>query len=96
VNRLRLRTNSDRFRHELAETPAIYIVFDMLAGRESLLEQPFRLRRETLERFFRTAKPPSPPIYLSASTGDLKTVETKASTCRMRTLPISCSRSPCF
>ena len=76
VNRLRLRTNSERFRRELAETPAIYIVFDMLAGRESLLEQPFCKRRAALQRFFRTAKPPSPPIYLSASTGDLKTVET--------------------
>ena len=66
---------AERFRRELAETPAIYIVFDMLAGRESLLEQPFRKRRAALERFFRTAKPPSPPIYLSASTSDLKTVE---------------------
>jgi len=75
VNRLRLRTNSERFRHELAETPAIYIVFDMLAGRESLLEQPFCKRRAALQRFFRTTKPPSPPIYLSASTSDLKTVE---------------------
>jgi hypothetical protein len=36
---------------------AIYIVFDMLTGRESLLEHPFRQRRETLERFFRTARP---------------------------------------
>jgi ATP-dependent DNA ligase len=76
VNRLRLRTNSERFRLELAETPAIYIVFDMLAGQESLLEQPFSKRRAALERFFRTARPLSPPMYLSASTGDLKTVET--------------------
>jgi ATP-dependent DNA ligase len=75
VDRLRLRTNSERFGRKLAETPAIYIVFDMLAGRESLLEQPFRKRRAALQRFFRTAKPPSPPIYLSASTRDLKTVE---------------------
>jgi len=75
VNRLRLRPNSERFRRELAETPAIYIVFDMLAGRENLLEQPFRKRRAALQRFFRTAKPPSPPIYLSAGTSDLKTVE---------------------
>jgi ATP-dependent DNA ligase len=75
VNRLRLRTNNERFRRELAETPAIYIVFDMLAGRETLLEQPFRKRRTALQRFFRTTKPASPPIYLSASTSDLKTVE---------------------
>jgi ATP-dependent DNA ligase len=75
VNRLRLRTNSERFRRELAEAPAIYIVFDMLAGRESLLEKPFRKRRAALQRFFRTTKPHSPPIYLSASTSDLKTVE---------------------
>jgi ATP-dependent DNA ligase len=75
VNRLRLGTKSERFRREVAETPAIYIVFDMLAGRENLLEEPFRKRRAALQQFFRTAKPPSPPIYLSASTNDLKTVE---------------------
>lgn len=75
VDRLRLRPNSERFRRELAESPAIYIVFDMLAGRESLLEQPFRKRRAALQRFFRTVKPPSPPIYLAASTSDLKKVE---------------------
>ena len=75
VNRLRLRTNSERFRHEVAETPAIYIVFDMLAGQESLLEQPFRKRRAALQRFFRTTKPPSPPIYLSASTSHLEIVK---------------------
>jgi ATP-dependent DNA ligase len=70
-----IETSSERFRHDFAETPAIYIVFDMLAGRERLLERPFRERRAALQRFFRTAKPPSPPIYLSASTSDLKTVE---------------------
>jgi ATP-dependent DNA ligase len=75
VDRLRLRTNSERFRRELAEAPAIYIAFDMLAGQESLLEQRFSKRRAALERFFRTGKPPSPPIHLSASTRDLKTVE---------------------
>jgi ATP-dependent DNA ligase len=33
------------------ETPAVYVVFDLLAlGDESLLERPFRERRESLER----------------------------------------------
>ena len=52
VNRLRRRPNSERFRREVSETPAVYIVFDMLAVQQtSLLSEPFRDRRAALERF---------------------------------------------
>jgi hypothetical protein len=55
VNRLRI--GSARLALEARDSPAIYIVFDMLANSENLLGSPFRLRRKTLERFFEN--PPS-------------------------------------
>ena len=68
VNRLRL--GSARLALEVRDSPAIYIVFDMLASSENLLGSPFRLRRKTLERFFESSVPRSPPLYLSGSTED--------------------------
>jgi len=47
----------------------------MLASSENLLGSPFRLRRKTLERFFENSVPRSSPLYLSASTENLKEVE---------------------
>jgi ATP-dependent DNA ligase len=47
----------------------------MLANSENLLGSPFRLRRKTLERFFENSVPRSAPLYLSASTEDLREVE---------------------
>jgi len=47
----------------------------MLANSENLLDSPFRLRRKTLERFFESSVPRSSPLYLSASTEDLREVE---------------------
>ena len=47
----------------------------MLANSENLLGSPFRLRRKTLERFFENSVPRSSPLYLSASTDDLREVE---------------------
>ena len=47
----------------------------MLANSENLLASPFRLRRKTLERFFENSVPRSSPLYLSASTEDLREVE---------------------
>jgi ATP-dependent DNA ligase len=73
VNRLRI--GSARLALEVRDSPAIYIVFDMLANSENLLGSPFRLRRKTLERFFENSVPRSSPLYLSASTEDLKEVE---------------------
>jgi ATP-dependent DNA ligase len=77
VNRLRLRVTGDRFAREVKATPAIYVLFDILENNtESLLGLPFKERRSRLEQFYQAAKPISPPLYLSASIGDLKTVET--------------------
>ena len=73
VNRLRI--GSARLALEVRDSPAIYTVFDMLANSENLLGSPFRLRRKTLERFFEDCVPRSPPLYLSASTRDLREVE---------------------
>jgi ATP-dependent DNA ligase len=73
VNRLRL--GSARLALEVRDSPAICIVFDMLANSENLLGSPFRVRRKTLERFFENSVPGSSTLYLSASTEDLKEVE---------------------
>src|SRR6516225_9086532 len=73
VNRLRI--GSARLALEVRDSPAIYIVFDMLANSENLLGSPFRLRRKTLERFFENSVSRSSPLYLSASTEDLREVE---------------------
>ena len=71
----RLRIGSARLALKVRDSPAIYIAFDMLANSENLLGSPFRLRRKTLERFFEDCVPRSPPLYLSASTRDLREVE---------------------
>jgi ATP-dependent DNA ligase len=73
VNRLRI--GSARLALEVRDSPAIYIAFDMLANSENLLGSPFRLRRKTLERVFENSVPRSSPLYLSASTEDLREVE---------------------
>jgi ATP-dependent DNA ligase len=71
----RLRVTGPRIARAAQESPAIYIVFDMLADAASLLDLPFRLRRKTLEQFFRSHVKQSSPLYLSASTADLSEVE---------------------
>ena len=71
----RLRIGSARLALEVRDSPAVYIAFDMLANSENLLGSPFRLRRKALERFFENSVPRSPPLYLSASTADLREVE---------------------
>ena len=71
----RLRVTGPRIARAAQESPAIYIVFDMLADAASLLDLPFRLRRKTLEQFFRSHVKESSPLYLSASTADLSEVE---------------------
>src|SRR5215471_14522604 len=62
VNRLRI--GSARLALEVRDSPAIYIVFDMLSNSENLLSSPFRVRRKTLERFFENSVPRSSPLYL--------------------------------
>ena len=71
----RLRIGSARLALEVRDSPAIYIAFDMLANSESLLGSPFHVRRKTLERFFENWVSRSAPLYLSASTVDLREVE---------------------
>ncbi len=71
----RLRVTGPRIARAAQESPAIYIVFDMLADAASLLDLPFRLRRKTLEQFFRSHVKQSSPLYLSASMADLSEVE---------------------
>jgi ATP-dependent DNA ligase len=73
VNRLRI--GNVRLALEVRDSPAIYVAFDMLANSKNLLGSPFRLRRKTLERFFEDSVPRSAPLYLSASTEDLREVE---------------------
>jgi ATP-dependent DNA ligase len=48
VNRLRI--GSARLALEVRDSPAIYVVFNMLADAASLPDLPFRLRRKTLEQ----------------------------------------------
>ena len=54
VNRLRI--GSARLALEVKDSPAIYVVFDMLANSENLLGSPFRARRNS------TVLSPSAPM----------------------------------
>jgi ATP-dependent DNA ligase len=67
---MRLHPAESRIRKLSLETPAIFILFDILfAGGELLAEKPLRERRERLETFFQRAKAPAllklSPITLS-------------------------------
>jgi ATP-dependent DNA ligase len=53
---LRLHPAESRVRKLAAETPAILILFDMLANELPLIDQPLRQRRAALEVFFAMAK----------------------------------------
>ena len=69
---MRLHPAESRIRKLSAETPAIFILFDMLAdaGGESLLGQPLTERRAALERFFERAATGAPALRLSPYTRD--------------------------
>jgi ATP-dependent DNA ligase len=55
------------------ETPASFIAFDLLAlGDDSLLEQPFRVRRE---RLVEALAPAVPPVHLAAATTSVEEAE---------------------
>lgn len=66
---LRLHPAESRVRRLSQETPAIYILFDMLGSAEggSLLDEPLSKRREALEAFYR-AVAPHPRLRLSPFT----------------------------
>ncbi len=68
---LRLHPAESRIRKLSAQTPAIYILFDCLAGAdgEPLLDAPLSRRREVLERFYAEVGP-NPRLRLSPYTRD--------------------------
>jgi ATP-dependent DNA ligase len=68
---LRLHPAESRVRKLARETPAILILFDMLAtpANESLIEKPLTTRRRELEKFFRQLRG-APALRLSPYTRD--------------------------
>jgi ATP-dependent DNA ligase len=70
----RIHPAESRVRKLSTETPAVYIVFDLLAGTDgvSLLEQPLRVRRSKLEQFAASHLAENCGIRLSRSTTDLE------------------------
>jgi ATP-dependent DNA ligase len=68
----RIHPAASRIARLAAETPALYVVFDLLsAGEESLVDLPLSARRERLEAFAAEALAGSPRIRLSPTTGSL-------------------------
>lgn len=67
---LRLHPAESRVRKLSAETPAIFILFDLpvACGGEALLGSPLSERRKALERFFEGATASSPALRLSPYT----------------------------
>ena len=67
----RIHPADSRVRMLAASTPASFVAFDLLAiGDESLLDQPFAVRRERLEAALEDA---APPVHLTPATDDPKT-----------------------
>jgi ATP-dependent DNA ligase len=68
---LRLHPAESRVRKLVSEHPAIYIVFDLLAGAKGqpLTDRPFAERRRALEKFM-TAEGKTPSLRLSPSSAD--------------------------
>ena len=65
----RIHPADSRVRLLAQRTPASFIGFDLLAlGDESLVKQPFRLRRERLQAVLASA---SPPVHIATGTTDL-------------------------
>jgi ATP-dependent DNA ligase len=67
---MRIHPAESRIRKLSAETPASYLVFDLLVDEKgkSLVEQPLRNRKEDLKRFFKKAE--SGSVRLSPATTD--------------------------
>ena len=70
---LRLHPAASRVQKLAAAHPAIFVVFDLLAGTDgkSLLKTPLRERRSQLERFAREVLPNDEQVCLSPATGEL-------------------------
>ena len=68
---LRLHPAESRVRKLAAEIPASFVAFDLLAiGDESLVAEPFGVRRSRLESALEQVRP---PVYLTPATDDLET-----------------------
>lgn len=64
----RIHPAESRVRRLAAETPASFVAFDLLAvGDESLMDQPFSVRRERLERELGDVRA---PVHLTRTTAD--------------------------
>ncbi len=64
----RIHPAASRVERLAAETPASFVAFDLLAvDDESLMDQPFSLRRERLEQLMTSA---DAPVFLTPSTDD--------------------------
>ncbi len=68
----RIHPAASRVRRLAAETPACYIVFDLLVeGRSAFYERALHARRERLERFVQRNFAENPAVRLSPSTSDI-------------------------
>jgi ATP-dependent DNA ligase len=70
---MRLHPAESRVRKLAAETPSVFILFDMLMTPqgEVLVDKPLKTRRVALEKFF-AQLPPSPSLRLSPFTRDIR------------------------
>ena len=69
----RLHPAASRVERLRRETPAAFIVFDLLAlGGDDLRDEPFRERRQRLESLLRASEP---PLFLTALANDPETAE---------------------
>jgi ATP-dependent DNA ligase len=70
---LRLHPAASRVKKLAAETPAVFVAFDILAeGDEDLRAMPFGERRQRLESLVKNAQP---PLYLTPATEDAAVAE---------------------
>lgn len=73
----RIHPASSRVEKLSREHPALFIIFDLLAGTggKSMLERPLAERRTALEKFMARDVPPDSPVRLSPQTDALSGVE---------------------
>jgi ATP-dependent DNA ligase len=68
----RIHPAASRIERLAAETPAVYVAFDLLAhGRESVLERPFSERRAALEQLLAGGEFADAPVELMETTGEV-------------------------
>lgn len=74
----RIHPAESRIRRLAEETPAHYILFDLLVDEKghALIEQPLHARRERLEDFAKRVLGKAPALHLSPATEDIATAKT--------------------